>query len=296
MPKLLHEAVVQLIRSAPEMVVELLRGEPGIELPLHAPARVTSAEFVDLNLAEYRADAVLLLGDPERPSGVIVVEAQSEINARKRRVWPIYLAGARVRYGCPVLLVVIAPDPVVAAWCAEPIDLGHGRCWLHPLVLGPKQIPVITDVEVARRAPELAVLSVAAHGHEAGAEHIALAAIAACRDLDNERDLLYPDFVLALLGKLARVALEKIMQARNLGNYEWKSDFCRDLFNGGKIEGKAEGKAEGASTLLLRLLRRKFGAVEDEVEARVLACKDVEQLDCWAERVLDANCVADVFA
>jgi hypothetical protein len=292
MPKLMHEALVQLIRSAPEMVVELLRGEPGLELPLHVPARVTAAEFVDLNLAEYRADVVLLLGDPEQPSGVIVVEAQSEPDARKRRVWPIYLAGMRVRYGCPVLLVVIAPDPVVAAWCAEPIDLGHGRCWLHPLVLGPKQIPVITDVEVARRAPELAVLSVAAHGHEAGAEHIALAAIAACRDLDNERDLLYPDFVIALLGKLARTALEKIMQARNLSNYEWKSDFCRDLFNG----GRAKGMAEGTAAVLLRLLRRKFGVVEDDVEARVLACKDVEQLDCWAERVLDANSVADVFA
>lgn len=286
MPKLMHEALVQLIRNAPEMVVELLRRE-GIELPLFAPARVTAAEFIDLNLAEYRADAVLLLGEPERPGGVIVVEAQGEPDPRKRRVWPIYLAGMRVRYGCPVLLVVIAPDPAVAAWCGEPIDLGYGRCWLHPLVLGPAQIPVITDVEVARRTPELAVLSVAAHGHDAGAEHIALAAMAACRDLDNERDLLYPDFVLALLGTLARVALEKIMQARNLGNYEWKSDFCRDLFNG--------GKAEGAGTLLLRLLRRKFGAVGDEVEARVLACKDVEQLDCWAERVLDAGSVADVF-
>lgn len=33
-----------------------------------------------------------------------------------------------------------------------------------------------------------------------------------------------------------------------------------------------------------------------EVEARVSACKDGEQVDCWAERVLDANSVADVFA
>lgn len=292
MPKLLHEAVVQLIRSAPEIVVDLLRGEPGLELPLHAQARVTSAEFVDLNLAEYRADAVLLLGEPERPVGVIVVEAQGEPDARKRRVWPVYLAGARVRFGCPVLLVVIAPDPSVAAWCAEPIDLGHGRWWLHPLVLGPAQIPVITDAEVARRAPELAVLSVAAHGHEPGAEHIALAAMAACRDLDNDRDLLYPDFVIALLGKLARVALEKIMQTHNprisLRDYEWKSEFCRNLHR--------DGKADGAASLLLRLLRRKFGVVEDDVEARVKTCKDLEQLDCWAERVLDAGCVADVFA
>ncbi|MBK9752160.1 MAG: hypothetical protein IPO88_01410 [Nannocystis sp.] len=294
MPKLPHEALVQLVRCAPEMVVDLLQRELAPGLPLHLPPRVTAAEFVDLNLAEYRADAVLMLGDPERPSEVIVVEVQSEIDARKRRVWPIYVAGPRVRLGCPVVLVVIAPDPQVAAWCAEPIDLGRGCNVLRPMVLGPDQIPVITDHEVARRSPELAVLSVAAHGRELGAEHIALAAIAASHDLDNDRDLLYPDFILALLGDLARAALEKIvMQARN---YEFQSDFVRKYFYGGKAEGLTEGKAAGKAEVLLKLLRRKFTAVDAAYEARVLACSDVDQLDAWAERVLDADSVAAVFA
>ncbi len=237
MPKLPHEALVQLIRSAPEMILELLKRERVPGLPLNLPPRVTAAEFIDLNLAEYRADVVLLLGDPERPSEVIVVEVQSEIDARKRRVWPIYVAGLRARYGCPVLLVVLAPEAAVATWCGDTIDLGHGRCVLRPLVLGPDQIPRITDHDVARRAPELAVLSVAAHGREAGAEHIALAALAASHDLDNDRDLLYPDFVLAHLGEVARAALEQIMQLRN---YEFQSEFFRKAFNDGWKEGLSE--------------------------------------------------------
>jgi hypothetical protein len=61
---------------------------------------------------------------------------------------------------------------------------------LRPLVIGPRDIPVITDVEAARRNPELAVLSVAAHGREPGAEEIAMAAIWASRELDGERALL----------------------------------------------------------------------------------------------------------
>ena len=289
MPKLPHEALVHLVRSAPEAIVRLLQHELALDLPMHAPPRVTAAEFVDLNFAEHRADAVLTLGDPDAPSEVIVAEAQSDVDPRKRFTWPLYVAGPRARFGCPVVLVVIAPDPVVAAWCAEPIDLGRGRNILRPLVLGPRQIPTITDLEEARRSPELAVLSVAAHGQEPGAEHIALAAITASRDLDSERALLYPDFVLALLGKVARAALEQIMQA---SKYEYQSDFARKYFYGGKAEGKAEGKAD----LLLKLLRHKGFPVDAAVEARVNACRDPAQLDTWAERLLSATDLAGVFA
>src|SRR5690606_30241494 len=100
------------------------------------------------------------------------IEVQSEVDLRKHRTWPLYIAGLRARLGCPVTLVIIAIDPQVAAWCAQPIDLGRGRGTILPLVLGPGQIPVIVDPEEARRSPELAVLSVAAHAHEPGAEHI----------------------------------------------------------------------------------------------------------------------------
>ena len=83
------------------------------------------------------------------------------------------------------------------------------------------------------------------------------------------------------------------MQARN---YEFQSDFVRKYFYGGKAEGLTEGKAAGKAEVLLKLLRRKFTAVDAAYEARVLACSDVDQLDAWAERVLDADSVAAVFA
>ncbi len=317
MPKLQHEALVQLVRSAPEVVVRLLRAQ-GIELPMHAPPRLSAAEFVDLNHAEYRADAVLVLGDPEQPSDILVVETQGDINPRMRRVWPISVAGPRVRHGCPVVLVVLAPDPAVARWCAEPIDLGRGRNILRPLVLGPEQIPVITDLDEARRSPELAVLSVAAHAREPGAEHIALAAIVASHALDNDRGVLYPEFVLALLGEVARVALEQLVM--QTAKPEYPSEFIRKYFTEpraqavaegravgvaegravgvaeGRAVGRAEGVAQGKAEVLLRLLRRKFTVVEADVEARVVACRDTGLLDAWTERLLDAGSVAEVFA
>ena len=285
MPKLSHEALVHLVRAAPEVIVGLLQRELGFELPAQAHPRITAAELVDLNLAEYRADAVIILGPAHAPTEAFVLEAQNDVDLRKRRSWPLYVAGLRARFGCPVTLVIVALDPEVASWCAEPIDLGRQRGTIHPLVLGPAQIPVIVDVDEARRAPELAVLSVAAHGRELGAERIALAALTAVRDLDNGREVLYPDFILAVLGKVARAALELIM---NPATYQYQSDFARKYI--------AMGKAEGQAQMLLKLLRVKGFTVPPELAARVESCQDLEQLDLWAERVLAATTLEDIFA
>ncbi|MBK7829257.1 hypothetical protein [Nannocystis sp.] len=284
MPKLSHEALVHLVRAAPEAIVGLLQRELGFESSAMAQPRITAAELVDLNLAEYRADAVIILGPDDTPTEAFVVEAQSDVDLRKRRTWPLYVAGLRARLGCPVTLVIIALDPRVAAWCAEPIDLGRQRGTIVPLVLGPAHIPIITDSDEARRAPELAVLSVAAHGSEPGAEYIALAALTAIRGLDSARELLYPDFILAMLGEVARAALELLM---NPATYQFQSDFARKYI--------AMGNAEGKAQMLLKLLRIKGFTVSPELAARVESCKDVDQLDLWAERVVTATSLDDIF-
>ena len=285
MPKLSHEALVHLVRAAPEVILGLLQRELGLELSAMAHPRITDAELVDLNLAEYRADAVMTIGPADAPTEAFVLEAQNDINPRKRRTWPLYVAGLRARLGCPVTLVILALDPEVAAWCAESIDLGRQRGTILPLVLGPAQIPVITDPDEARRAPELAVLSVAAHGREPGAEHIALAALTAVRGLDSERELLYPDFILAMLGEVARAALELLM---NPATYQYQSDFARKYI--------AIGKAEGEAHLLLKLLHFKGFTVAPELVSRVESCQDPTQLERWAERVLTATTLDDIFA
>ena len=294
MPKLSHEALVQLVRNAPGMIPALLWPEG--QANTAAPIRVDAAEFVDLNFAEHRADAVLNLGEADgRPAMALVVEVQIEADPRKRWTWPLYVAGLRTRAGCPVMLVVVTLDREVARWCAEPIDLGGGRCTLHPWVLGPDAVPVITDPDAARKAPELAVLSVAAHAEEPGAEHIALAALAAAHDLDRDRGTLYPDFVYALLGRAARAALEEIMAAR----YEYQSDFARKYFFEGMEQGIEKGiekgRTGGKADTLLKLLQLKGFAPTEAQRERVLGCGDEATLDGWIARVLDARTLADVF-
>lgn len=297
MPKLPHEALVQLVRAAPGMVVELLRPILG-ELPaatVRVLPQVTAAELVSLDLPEYRADAVIVLGEAKAPDEAFVVEVEGRAAARKRRVWPFFVAGFGLRYGCPVTLVIFALDEEVAAWCRVPIDLGRGRGWVHPVVIGPGDVPVITDPAVAAAAPELAVLSVAAHGREPGAEFIAAAALQACGRLDSQARLHYADFIHAFLGRLARVALGEMMQGdRDLNPFysekyrQWWQEAC-DTW-------AAEERLEGEAKVLLKMLRLRGFAVTPEVEARMMACRDEALFDRWTERVLTAATLDEVFA
>ncbi len=59
---------------------------------------------------------------------------------------------------------------------------------------------------------------------------------------------------------------------------------------------RREAMKEGERKLLLRLLRRRFGAeVDSEIEHRVAAAP-AEQIEIWAERVLSAATLAELLA
>ena len=60
-------------------------------------------------------------------------------------------------------------------------------------------------------------------------------------------------------------------------------------------EGEAEGRREGEAEVLLRQLRLRFGALPEEVMARINAA-DAETLLHWSERILSASTLDAVFA
>ena len=296
MPKVTHEALVTLLRNAPSLLVDLIWPERQIEA---RSIHIAHDDFVDLNLAEYRADDVVLIGDdPRAPLAALIIEVQTLIDPAKRRSWPLYAAGTFARQGCDVDLAVVTLDRDVAAWAARTINTGRlgGGLTITPIVVGPDRIPRITDPEAARRAPELAVLSALAHGGDPDAEPIALAALTALADLDNDRETFYADLVLHRLGPAARMLLEKLMST---ANYQYQSEFARKYFFEGKAEGKAEGKvegkAEGEAALLLRIIDRRGVAISAHDRDRVLRCTDLAQIEAWADRALTATSRDQIF-
>jgi hypothetical protein len=300
MPSTLHEALVLLFRESPRLAPMLLARALGIELlPEDADVQVTSAEFADLDPPEYRADVVLRVPDDSRESDrdeptreVFIVEVQLEPDQLKHFTWPQYVTAARTRHRCPATLVVVAVDERVARWCAQPITLDRAGNVFRPVVIGPAAIPVVTDEAEARTWPELAVLSVIAHGHEPGSEAIGAAALAACDRLDSPEAKLYADLIYTNLNEIARAALEAIMQQHN---YTYQSDFARKYVAEGVKEGTKKGIELGYRALLRKQLQQRFGELPADVAAR-LDEADADTLDAWGGRVLTASSLADVFA
>ena len=70
---------------------------------------------------------------------------------------------------------------------------------------------------------------------------------------------------------------------------------AEELIREGEQRGEERGKAEGRVETLLRQLRRRFGGLDAEAEARI-GSASMAELDGWLDAVLDAASLEDVLA
>lgn len=289
MPSMAHEILADLFKSRPSLAAEILAEVLGVSLPPYTEARLASTDLTEIQPAEYRADVVVVLLEGDIPVRVIIVEVQLAVDSGKRFSWPAYVTVSRAIHRCPVGLLVVAPEPAVAAWCAEPIETGVSGFVLHPPVLHRTAVPVVTDPGEAARRPELGVLSALAHGETEQGVTIAAAVLEAIRGLDDDRARFYYDLVYNSLSAAARRELEAMIKG-----YEYQSDFAKRYVAQGRAEGLAQGRAKEAARNLLSVLRVRGIAVPDAVRERILAQTDPEQLERWLEKAVVAASVSEV--
>ena len=299
MPSQLHEVLVAMIRESDGLAQAIAEWATGRPLPSGLHLRTRDQAYSEVKPPEYRADLVIevVRGVSRDPISMMVIEVQLSRDSNKRRTWPAYQAVLRAQYGCPTMVVVLAPDRGVARWCAQPIDLdGHGRSIMQPTVIGPDLVPVVVDPQEAARLPALSVLSVITHGKTAHALDVGRAALQAANLLDEHDGTLYADLILHHLDAAARLALERERMALKLKNkYEYQSTTFRRILAEGKREGKVEGKREGKlETLSVLLEARGFHLDEatrerlqqhgdSELDALVVKATTIETLDALFE-------------
>jgi hypothetical protein len=288
MPSMAHESLVDLFKSRPSLAAEILAEAMGVSLPPYTDARLASTDLTEIQPAEYRADVVVVLLEGDLPVRVIVVEVQLAADPGKRFSWPAYVTVSRAIHRCPAGLLIVAPEPAVASWCAEPIETGVSGFVLHPPVLGRSAVPVVTDPEEAVRRPELGVLSAIAHGETEQGATIAAAVLDAIRGLDDDRTRLYHDLVYNSLNEAARRELNAMK------GYEYQSDFAKKYVAEGRAEGRVEGRIEGLAEGLLSVLRARGIAVPDAAREFILAQTDPERLERWLEKAAVAASVSEV--
>lgn len=291
MPSHLHATLTEMFRHRPKLAVELISGVLGTPLPAHSATQLGSAEVVALRATEHRADAVVLLRDGPQTVGAVIVEVQLRRRAEKKWTWPEYVASVRRRWRCPAALLVVCTDDPTARWAAAPIELGNAGSVLRPAVLGPAAVPMITDLDVAQRCPELAVLSAIAHGEESLAVVDVLMEALAHVEIDHAVE--YTALVLSAVSARVRAHLEDVMSAET---FEYQTEYFRGAVSRGEAKGRAEGSAEGRAEYLIRTLERRGLDIPAAVRERINGCADVGQLDAWFERAFTAEAAEDVFS
>jgi hypothetical protein len=95
-----------------------------------------------------------------------------------------------------------------------------------------------------------------------------------------------------MLPQAAQQHLETLMK---LKNYEYQSDFARRYFGDGKVEGRAAGEVEGAAKIILMVLSGRGICVSPEARDRITACRDLAQLEAWAERAGVVSTASELF-
>lgn len=317
----LHQTLVDLLRHAPEVVPRLL-AVTGVS----SDTTMTSVQLIDsvLDQIQRRVDLAVEIRREGAACLAVGLEIQLAINPDKLRSWPVYVTTLRSQARPMACLLILAPDPRVAAWAARPIDLGPGNPTFRVHVIGPDQIPRIADVEAARRQPELGFLSALAHAETDNDPELVRAALMGLDTLDSARSNSYVSVLLDSLSAGLRGALEACIMETPATNpspvtpefvqrvMEWArrplveayQRHLEDLENDreriekdreeSREKGRHQGELHARREILVRLLTHAGLHPAPEHQAKVTECEDTTVLDRWIEQSLGAKDIAEV--
>ena len=139
----------------------------------------------------------------------------------------------------------------------------------------------MTDFDLALREPQLAVLSVLAHGRGEVETAVAIGRVAinAVLSLPEEQRMLYSLLIEQALSDAARKALEMEPHIE-----KFFSEAHRRSYADGKAKGEAEGEAKGKAEALLLILRRRSLVMSDDQQRRIVTCTDLATVERWLDR------------
>ncbi|MEU8616514.1 hypothetical protein [Streptomyces sp. NPDC048623] len=295
-----HEASHRIFQDRPELLSPVFR-LLGVPLPAAAKVEVLTPDTTEIRPLERRVDSVLRVEPPDGDGFLLAIEAQGRRDPDKASSWTYYLGYLGAKHGLPVLLLVVCQDPATARWAAGPFRSGY-RDWtaisVHPLVLGPDNVPIITDPAVAVQNLAMTAFSALTHGRSPEAPAILDALATALGSADRDSISYYSEFMEIGLGDtLARDIWRKLMAT--VSYFPGRGTLVEETYLKGKAdgeaEGKAEGKAEALSEAVLRVLAARGVEVPEEAAGRITECTDLGTLDLWLDRAATATRVEELF-
>jgi hypothetical protein len=259
----------------------------GVDVP---PAAIRW-EDVTINLPEFRADQVLLVGADDDPHRwALHLEFQLEPDRRVMPGWFLKNAALTAQLGCPVILTVLyltrgRYSRFPATYMASGGGLQNGYTF-HTLRLW-EHAARIRSGELRELAP-LLVLCENNPTEETLQEERRLIRQVAPPELRNE-----------LLAIAMMVGTRYFVRERLLELFQEEmamlkeASVIQEWIEEGEARGRAEGEAREARRLVLRLLERSFGELPPEVIAR-LEAEGREWCEDLALRIRDAHSLQEL--
>ncbi|MFI9200360.1 hypothetical protein [Streptomyces sp. NPDC053048] len=291
-----HEAAHRIFQDCPELLAPVFR-LLDVPFPAKASVEVLTADATEIRPLERRVDSVLRIEPPDGSSGfLLAIEAQGRRDPAKAVSWAYYLSFLMAKYACPALLLVVCHDKATANWAAGPFRLGP-EGWtalsVHPLVLGPVNVPVITDPERAARNLALATFSAMTHARSKEAPTILEALARALAMADEESVAYYAELLEIGLGETPAGDIWRNLMPRSY--FPGRGTLIEKTFLDGEAKGRAEGRVEERAQMVLHVLEKRGIPVPDEIRERVTSCTYLDILADWMDRAFVVSKAEDIF-
>lgn len=288
-----HEAMHRIFQDHPGLfsgVSEVL----GVDFGPLVGVTVLPTDLTESRPVERRVDTLLRVETEDADASyLLAVEAQGKKDPAKPASWAYYLSYLHTKYRLPPVLLVVCQDRATAEWASRPVDIGPPQ-WaaltLRPLVVGPHNMPVITEAAEARKDLALATLSLITHGADRDHGAILKAMTTALRETPDNVKNPIAELISQGLGNLPAAALWRKLVAVDLSFY--KSPLSEEIRDEGRAEGRAAGRAED----ILLVLEQRDIPVSDEARERITTCTDLDSLRKWFLRSITALSAEDIFA
>lgn len=299
-----------LVAENPELWPELLRRCLGLEVDEDLQVLQGPETIRQLRASDHIVDGTAVFQRIRDGTlhEAVAGEIQRERDEDKWWTWPLHVAGLRARLRCPVTLVVLTPYQRTARWASRPIDLGRGRMKLHPLVVGPDQIPRSFEPDEARRHPALATLAVMVHGRRAGSKRLIRVTLQAVLDGMNRgegRSNLLMDLIVAsvhaktLQGIEEEMGIEPGICFTKIGRRKFAEGLERGIEQGierGIEQGIERGRRDERRQAIALVLDSRGLTLTPAQRRRLDRCSDDVRLTQWLRRAATVERAQQLFA
>lgn len=285
-----HEAMHQIFREDPGLFARALP-RAGIPFPEPTAIQPLDTDLTEIRPLARRVDTLFRVDAAEGGGFLLAIEAQGKPDPDKPSSWTYYLAHLYAKYQLPPILLVVCQDKATASRAAEPVRVGlpvHTSMAVFPLVLGPGNVPAVTDPDEATEDLALAVFSALAHAKDPGLPAILDALAAALANTGGETAKRWAEFTEVGLGGTPARALWRQLMATYTPRFPGRGTLIEETF----IEGEARGRAAD----ILRILDRRGIEASEAARERITGCTDLETLGTWFDRALTASNAEEIFA